>query len=198
MTSTGDLPRQRIRSALPHALHNAAPSLTLDPSGAALAWLVMLGDAHGKQDGAVVRFARARMNDAVWHEQAWVPPRPESNRFVGGPNLFTSEGNLYGVYEDNDKIAYTLNPPSGTGAIHFRTKGNGPRVAHSAGKTFVAWTHGLEHVVVAEPPATSSAKLEFGTSGGNDQLLGLVAFEGKATVLGISVDSFTLQARTQT
>lgn len=201
MTSAGDLSRQRIRSALPHALHNAAPSLTLDPadpSGAALAWFVTLGDAHGMQDGAVVRFARARMGDAVWHEQAWVPSHPESNRFVAEPELFASEGNLFGVYEDNDKISYRLNPPTGTVATHFQTKGSRPRVAHSAGKTFVAWTHNLRHVVVAEPPAPSSIKLEFGPSGGTDRLLGLVAFQGKATVLGISDDNFTLGARTQT
>lgn len=146
----------------------------------------------------MVRFARARMGDAVWHEQAWVPSHPESNRFVAEPELFASQGNLFGVYEDNDKITYRLNPPTGTVVTHFQTKGSRPRVAHSAGKTFVAWTHNLRHVVVAEPPAPSSIKLEFGPSGGTDRLLGLVAFQGKATMLGISDDNFTLGARTQT
>jgi hypothetical protein len=201
MTSAGELLRQRIRSALSHALHNAAPSLTLDPAdprGAALAWFVTFGDAHGLQDGAVVRFARARMSDAVWHEKAWAPPRPRPDRNVSGPGLFTSEGNLHGVYEDNDKITYTLNPPTGTVVTHFQTKGNGPQVAHSAGKTFVAWTHNLQRVVVGEHPAASSVKLEFGPSGSTDQLIGLVAFDGKATVLGATSANFTLCARTQT
>jgi hypothetical protein len=195
MTSAGELSRQRISSSLPHALHTAGPSLALDPANpgsAALAWFVTL------PNGAVVRFARARMGDAVWHEKAWAPPRPQSGRNVGGPDLFASDGNLHGVYEDNDKITYTLNPPTGTVATHFQTKGNGPQVAHSAGKTFVAWTHNIQRVVVGEPPATSSVKLEFGPSGSTDQLIGLVAFDGKATVLGATSANFTLCARTQT
>jgi hypothetical protein len=134
----------------------------------------------------------------VWHEKAWAPPRPRPHRNVGAPDLFTSDGNLHGVYEDNDKITYTLNPPTGTVVTHFQTKGNVPQVAHSAGKTFVAWTHNLQRVVVGEPPATSSVKLEFGPSGSTDQLIGLVAFDGKATVLGATSANFTLCARTQT
>jgi hypothetical protein len=202
MTSAGKLPRQRIRSSLPHVLNTAGPSLALDPAdpgAAVLAWFLTLGNpAHAKLGGAMVRFARARIGDAVWHEQAWAPRRPQSDRGVFVPDLFASDGNLHGVYEDNDKITYSPNPPSGTGATHFQTKGNGPRVAHSAGKTFVAWTHNNDRVIVGEPPATSSAKVEFGTTSSTDQLIGLVAFDGKATVLGTTDANFTLCARTQT
>jgi len=81
MTSAGDLPRQRIRSALPHALHNAAPSMTLDPAdpgGAAPAWFVTLSDAHGMQDGAVVRFARADGRCRLAREGLGAPAPPAS------------------------------------------------------------------------------------------------------------------------
>ena len=200
MTSAGDLPRQRIRSALPHALHNAAPSMTLDPAdpgGAAPAWFVTLSDAHGMQDGAVVRFARADGRCRLAREGLGAPAPPASPE-RGCARPVHLRGNLHGVYEDNDKITYTLNPPTGTVVTHFQTKGNVPQVAHSAGKTFVAWTHNLQRVVVGEPPATSSVKLEFGPSGSTDQLIGLVAFDGKATVLGATSANFTLCARTQT
>jgi hypothetical protein len=52
--------------------------------------------------------------------------------------------------------------------------------------------------LVGEPPATISANLEFGPSGSAAQLIGLVAFDGKATVLGATSTDFALCARTQT
>ena len=72
-------------------------------------------------------------------------------------------------------------------------------MAHSAGRTFVSWISTVaddERVFVGESTTTGSAKLELGP-GDRDQLIGLVAFDGKATILGVSYTSELLATRTQ-
>ena len=182
MTSATGLP-QPIGSALPQPLTNSAPSLALDPAdpdSAVLAWMVVL------EDSAIVRLARAHSSDAVWREQAWAPPSPQSDRYIGEPDLFASDGHLYGAYVDNDTITYTLDPPNGTTTTSFQGDGNAPRVAASGGQTFVAWQDGNSQVVVGEPPAVGSVALGFSPSGNTERLIGLAAYQGQVTVLAVT------------
>jgi len=180
MAASSDLPLP-VGSRLPNVVHNSVPSLTLDPTGpdrAVLAWMVVLNDS------SVVRLAKAQTSNAIWHEQAWAPPSPQPGRYASGPDLAAAAGELYGAYGDDDTITYTLDPPAPTATTRFQGEGYSPRVAHSDGRTWVAWRDADDQVVLAEPPATTSVQLKTSPSGSTQRLIGMLAAQGQVTVVG--------------
>ena len=191
MAASSDLPLH-VGSKLPNVLHNAVPSLTLDPTGpdnAVLAWMVVLNDFS-----SVVRLAQAHTSNAIWHEQAWAPPSPQPGRNAGGPDLFAGAGELYSVYGDDDTITYVRDPPSGTVSTQFQAAGYTPRVAHSDGRTWVAWRDTDDQVVLGEPPAATSVRLKPGPNGSTQRLIGLLASQGQVTVVGVDFADQSLWA----
>jgi hypothetical protein len=199
MTSGGERRRERITSVMPDAVHNIQPTLVPDPGdpdGAALGWTVVTADA------AVVRFARARRSEARWSEQAWMPRRPEPGRHVNAPALSARDGKLDAAVEDDGSIMHVRDVPTAVAGVPFPTPGLFPRIAHTAGRTLLAWTSSPfpdhPHVLVGADAGGAGVGLDLTPTAGDQQLLGLVASEGKATVLGVSFVTNRLWARTQT
>ena len=202
MTSGDELPRQPIpiiTTGIEHTRAFVRPTLTLDPGNpdrAAMAWTIVAAEK------AVLRFGRALVADAQWREQrVWAPKPGVGGVKLDGPNLLVADGNLHGVYASDGRIIHTLNPPTDTVTDRFRTAGVFPRVAHSAGRTLVAWTASEKpaHVIVGErTPSGVLGELDLTPGSGDQQLLGIVEAPGHLpTVLGVGFPNRHLWARTQ-
>jgi hypothetical protein len=154
------------------------------------------------EDAAVIRFARARQADARWREQTWMPRRPEPGRHVNAPDLAAGDGGLDGAFEDDGTITQVHDVPADVAGVRFPTQGVFPRTTQSAGRTLLAWTSSPfpdhAHVLVGVSDGGAGVEVDLTPTAGDQQLLGLMASEGKAAVLGVSFVTHRLWARTQT
>jgi hypothetical protein len=192
-----DIARQRITFTT--ASDDIQPALTLDPKTSGdTARVLMIWNRNDGAQGLVstLRVASAAF-DGRWTSRQW----SRTGTFAGSPDLHTifSSKTVLAAYVAGGRIIQATNPPGTLVTNRFARAGTGPRITRSLGANFTAWTSNAQHVVLARSGAAGSIQFEVDLTptAGQQQLIGVTARDGKATVLGASYTSDRLYSIAQ-